>query len=113
MTIDGKDDRVVTTSQSTGGWRPSGYPYDWSPDGRFLLYDEFPGILRVLDVRSGESWPIAEAADGDTYTWYDAQWAPDGTFIVITRNGFRDEFRSFEGVTYDAVVKLMNAGVKK
>jgi len=111
MTIDGRDDRLLLTSPSTGGWRSAGYPYDWSPDGRFLLYDEAPGALRVVDVGTGQSWAIAEAADTNNQTWGNAQWAPDGSFIAITRQGSRDEYRAFEGVTYDAVVKLM-AGKK-
>lgn len=111
---DGTGDRVLTTSpQRTGTWATSDHPSDWSPDGRFLLYDEFPGSntgsLRVIDVRSGDSWPIAETTNGETQRWYDAQWAPDGSFIVVSRNFARMEYRAFDGVTYDAVVKLMNA----
>jgi hypothetical protein len=64
-------------------------------------------------VKSGESWPIAEAANDKAQRWYNGQWAPDGSFIVLSRNFARDEYRVFEGVTYDAVIKLMNARGQK
>lgn len=108
VSIDGRDDRVLTTSPWTQA-RPSGFPYSWSPDGRLLLYDAAPGVVTVMDVQTGATWPIAEATDGDGHEWAGAQWAPDGGFIVLFRSGWRGEYRLFQGVTYDAVTKLMAA----
>jgi hypothetical protein len=81
---------------------------DWSPDGRRLLYFGGDG-LRVLDVASGQSWSIAGTADTDSVEWDDARWGPDGSFIVLYRDSWRDEHRVFDGVTYNAVVKAMGA----
>lgn len=108
MSIDGRDKRVLPTGKEpTKGWRPSGYPYDWSPDSRFVLYDGFPGRVMVMDVRSSESWPVPQAVDADSTEWSGAQWSPDGTFIVIERYGYHAQFRLIEGLTYDNVLKVM------
>jgi Tol biopolymer transport system component len=86
-----------------------GSPYDWSPDGRLLLYDEYPGRLMVVNVQTGESWPIAEATNSDRVRWSGAQWSPDGSFIVLQRNEIKQEFLKLEGLTYENIVKLMDA----
>ncbi len=96
ITIDGRDDRVLTTSPWVNG-RPSGFPYAWSPDGRFLLYDAVPGVVTVMEVRTGATWPIAEATDGDAHEWSGAQWAPDGSYIVMSRSGWRAEVQALPG----------------
>jgi Tol biopolymer transport system component len=107
MTIDGRDDRVVPTSTApTGNWRPSGFPYDWSPDGRFVLIDQYPGQLTAVDVRTGASHPIDGIVDTDFGEWAGAQWAPDGSFVVASGGAGRSQYQLFEGVTYDAVMKL-------
>jgi len=47
--------------------------------------------------------------DGDDLEWDDAPWAPNGSFIVLYRDGWHDEFLAFDGVTYDAIVKQLPA----
>jgi Tol biopolymer transport system component len=113
MNIDGTGDRTVATAMNA--WidraksKPMGSPYDWSPDGRLLLYDEYPGRLMVVNVQTGESWPIAEATNSDRVRWSGAQWSPDGSFIVLQRNEIKQEFLKLEGLTYENIVKLMDA----
>jgi Tol biopolymer transport system component len=114
MTIDGKDDRTLPRAMSNWkGWdssrKPAGSPYDWSPDGRLLLYDEYPGRLMVINVQSGESWPIAEATNTDRVRWSGVQWSDDGSFIVLQRDEMKREFLQLEGLTYENVVKLMES----
>ena len=99
MGIDGQGDHVLAPH--------GGAPYDWSSDGRLLLYGG--ETVRVADIRSGQSWPIGEATDSDTTEWDDARFAPNGTFIVLQRDAWHDEYRRFDGLTYDAVIKAMNA----
>ena len=48
------------------------------------------------------------AADADA-RWAEATWAPDGVFALVTRAGVRGDWRAFEGVTYEAVTKLMSS----
>lgn len=112
MSIDGTGDRVVPTSTTrTGNWQPSGYPYDWSPDSRRVLIDQYPGQLTVVDVASGESWPIEGITDTDRDGWAGMQWAPDGSFVLASGGG--DESRvllTWDGVTYDAVRAAASAG---
>jgi hypothetical protein len=104
MSIDGRDDRVIAAR---------GTPYDWSSDGRFLLHsgiDKGAIYVMVTDTRTGQAWPIPEAMDTDDVAWFDARWSPSGSFIVLSRDGWHDEHRVFDGVTYDAVVKQIQAG---
>jgi hypothetical protein len=69
-------------------------------------------VLRALDVATGTSWQIANAVDGDNHEWSGAQWAPDGSFIAMARSGWSGEYKLFQGVTYDAVTKLVQAAAR-
>lgn len=80
-------------------------PMDWSPDGRFMLYSTQTGP-RIMDVRTKESWPLHQEVA--SASWSRAAWSPNGRFIVITGSTPREFGRlSWQGLTYDAVVRLM------
>lgn len=87
MKIDGTGEKVLLAapSQAQERWRPSGFPYAWSPNGKFLLYDQFPGGISVLELASGKTWPVPGAHDTAFHEWGLATWSPDGAFLVINR----------------------------
>lgn len=87
MNIDGTGEKVLLAAptHAQDKWRPSGFPYAWSPNGKFLLYDQYPGGISVLDLASGKTWPVPGAKDISPYEWGLATWSPDGTFLVINR----------------------------
>lgn len=99
MTFDGTRERVLAPMQ-----QPCAFPVAWSPDGRFLLLQTRRGA-RVFNVATAESWPVHADADG----WTASSWSPDGSFVLLTRGSRRIERLAWDGVTYDAVVKLMKA----
>jgi len=90
-------------------------PLGWSPDGRFLLYTTdakgAAGTHIIMDVASRESWPLCrDAGDTEFGKRLDTHvaWAPDGTFVVVgRREPIRYERLAWEGVTAEAVAKLM------
>jgi hypothetical protein len=106
MTDEGKVEAVLLSAQPQ-----TAIPLAFSPDGRYLLYSQ-PGIdPRVMNVASRESWPLYQGP-GDGRFWETsppaASWSPDGTFIIIgRREPERRERLAWEGVTADAVTKLM------
>lgn len=89
--IDGTGEKVLLAapSQAQERWRPSGFPYAWSPNGKFILYDQFPGGISVLELATGKTWPVPGAQDTAFYEWGLATWSPDGTFLVINRYRIR------------------------
>lgn len=99
MTFDGRRERVLVPMQ-----QPCAFPTAWSPDGRFLLLQTRRGA-RVFNVETAESWPVHPDADG----WTASSWSPDGSFVLLTRGSRRIERLAWEGVTYEAVTKLMKS----
>jgi serine/threonine protein kinase len=87
MTIAGAPEKVLLPApkEVQEGWRPSGLPYGWSPDGKFLLYDQFPGGIAILELSTHEKWPVAGAQDRDPHEWGLVTWAPTGDFLIINR----------------------------
>jgi hypothetical protein len=50
-----------------------------------------------------------DAASGDIeWDFPGTQWSPDGLFILLVGMSDRNESHLWEGVTYEAVAKLMN-----
>jgi Tol biopolymer transport system component len=104
MNTDGSGDRVLLP-MANGRLAPE--PVAWSHDGRFLLYDPDGGgsHARVLNVSTGESWALLEKS---WPTWSkEGSWAPDGSSIVVTVSSERWVSQLFQGITYEAVAKLM------
>ncbi|MBI5771001.1 MAG: serine/threonine protein kinase [Verrucomicrobia bacterium] len=91
MTIDGTPERTLLPApkEIQQGWRPSGLPYGWSPSGKFLLYDQYPGGIAVLEADTGRTWTVPGAQDQDAHEWGLATWSPTGDFIVINRYRIR------------------------
>lgn len=98
MTTTGEDPRTLIPPAPG----VSATPVGWSPDGKFLLYSQ--AGARVMNVETLESWPLhpATAESG----WGEADWSPDGTFVVVVKRSQRRDRLAWEGVTYDAVVSL-------
>jgi hypothetical protein len=80
----------------------------WSPSGKHLISCNANGQCMVANVDTSEWWPlVAPSAAGADVRWFDANWSPDGSFALVSRGGVRMDWRAFEGVTYEAVTKLM------
>jgi Tol biopolymer transport system component len=88
---------------------------DFSPDAKLLLYADPLMVLNVMSLDTGESWPLVKGAPAgvvfDTDDGTTARWSPDGSYVVVDGHGDRTSWRAFEGVTYDAVTKIL-AGKK-
>jgi Tol biopolymer transport system component len=89
----------------------------WSPDNRRLLYmDDAP---RILEVATGASRPLLDRPIQDLIStsapgpFNSADWAPDGSFIVFSLRTQPMHRFAWEGVTYDAVKKLVAAGERR
>jgi len=109
MTIDGEPESQFFSEPMVGSW--SGVAA-WSPDGRFFLYFDADDAPRVMNAATKESWPLVEGNDQPDWSNYDdACWSPDGSFIVLPGDGtWKDaQLRVWEGVTYEAVVRIMKA----
>jgi Tol biopolymer transport system component len=79
----------------------------WSPDGKYLLYTPGKAGPRVMNVETRESWPLHdETSDGN---WRGGGWSPDGTFILVVKAMQTEERVAWEGVTADAVMRLIEA----
>jgi len=85
-------------------------PLAFSPDGRFLVYRDPSDTLFVMDVTTTESWPLlVNPPKGVNFDWPDVQWSPDGSFLVVTASSFAQSWRRYDGITYDAVTKLVTS----
>jgi hypothetical protein len=78
------------------GGRPVSHP-SWSPDGNHIAFTDADGFTTSqrprhgaigMVVRSGTSWNpdgfVVPRMDGQS--WINPDWAPDGSFLVITRS---------------------------
>jgi Tol biopolymer transport system component len=80
----------------------------FSPDGKFVLYADQRGKPCVIDAETGKHWPLL-SLNGN---WKSARWSKDGS-IVLAESDSIVEWRSWEGVTYNAVLRLMGLSPKK
>jgi Tol biopolymer transport system component len=101
VTITGEQRGTLIPAQRGGG----GTPIGWSPDGKYLLYSHLGP--HVMNVETRESWPLHKDATGAG--WGEGDWSPDGTFVVVVKRSHRRDRLSWQGVTYDAVISLMQA----
>ena len=81
-----------------------------SRDGRFLLYQDPSVKMMMANVETGESWPLLRNPPaGVDFEWADANFSPDGTYVVLDGHISRSTWRAYDGITYDAVTKLIGA----
>ncbi|HEX5071352.1 MAG TPA: hypothetical protein VFV78_14145 [Vicinamibacterales bacterium] len=85
-------------------------PAALSADGRFLVYQDPNLKLWMTNVETGESWPLLKNPPADVdFEYASCHFAPDGSYVVIEGYISRSTWRAYNGVTYDAVTKLLNA----
>jgi hypothetical protein len=89
----------------------------WSPDSRYLLI----GAIRpvILDSTTRAQWPLIDdqlqrvpegvdwSEDGNPWFGPDGNWAPDGSYLAFSLTGHRESFTLWNGITHDAIMKLM------
>ena len=102
MTLDGV--RGKTLMSDAG---PCGVAVSWSPDGRFLLVNTTSKGPYVVNVDSAEAWPLHESMTSQD--WYAWTWSPDGSFVTLAYSTTRLERLAWDGVTYEAVSRLLSA----
>jgi serine/threonine protein kinase len=91
--VDGLSDAKVLFESKTlfGGW-----PSDWSPDGRTVLYVVPGDDLTAVDVESGKSSPVAQTSANEGW----GEFSPDGRFVAYQSNEsgrFEIYVRTFPG----------------
>jgi serine/threonine protein kinase/Tol biopolymer transport system component len=59
------------------------YPWDWSPDGRSILYSDWAGDLWLLPLEGGRK-PIAYVAAPGNQAY--AQFSPDGQLVAYAKD---------------------------
>ena len=101
MKITGEQEGTLIPAQRGGG----GIPIGWSPDGKYLLYSHLGP--HVMNVETRESWPLHKDASGTG--WGEGDWSPDGTFVVLVKRSHRRDRLSWQGVTTEAVARIMNS----
>ncbi|MGV8961479.1 MAG: winged helix-turn-helix domain-containing protein [Stenotrophomonas sp.] len=79
-----------TTRRATGCEGADMLSFDWTPDGRGLLFGTMGGAhssrgIRRLDLASGRWQDIAYEISGDDYD-YAPRYSPDGRWIAFVRN---------------------------
>jgi hypothetical protein len=85
-------------------------PLDLSPDGRFLLYQDAEPSLRVINVETRESWPLAATyPSGVNVAYGPARWSPDGSYVIVQGASPPTTLRLSDGVTC-AVKRLAGSG---
>jgi hypothetical protein len=102
---------IVSLNRDTGGEQEIA-----RPEGVYWWYvTDAKGAegMGIMDVASRESWPLCRDA---VYTEFGKRldnhvaWAPNGTFVVVgRREPTRYERLAWEGVTAEAVAKLMRS----
>jgi Tol biopolymer transport system component len=85
-------------------------PLAFSPDGKFLAYQDAALKALILNLETGESLPlITNAPAGVDFGYSDVDWSADGSFVVLHGRSIRTTWRAYTGITYDAVTKLVGA----
>jgi hypothetical protein len=77
----------------------------WSPDEQTLLVVD-SSRPRIIEIKTGKSFPLCIDDPNHTYSWYDATWSPEGDFVVagITRESSSPKYYSWE--PFDLLVDL-------
>jgi TolB protein len=70
------------------------YQPDWSPDGRWVVYDSYNGDaieLRILDLQTGNT---RQLTTGDAVN-VEPRWSPDGKRIIFVSTSYHNRFHIF------------------
>ncbi|MFW5947449.1 MAG: S41 family peptidase, partial [Gemmatimonadota bacterium] len=67
--------------QLTSGSRMMLYAPEWSPDGERIAYSDKEGRLRVVEVETGRTTPVADETRGQVR---DYVWSPRGGWLAFT-----------------------------
>jgi hypothetical protein len=63
-----------------------------------------------MNIDTRESWPLLTSSpSGVTFADTLAQWASDGSYVLVEGRSSRTTWRYFEGVTYEAVKRLVGS----
>jgi WD40 repeat protein len=111
--FDGSGERVLITFPDVGDGSNHA-PLSVSPNGKYLIYQDPKLVLHVMELATLKSWPLlVDPPAGIDFEHSNISWAPDGSYIVLDGSFSRTELRQITGVTYDAVVRLIDGKAKK
>jgi Tol biopolymer transport system component len=106
MAIDGTPEKTLLSASPTFC-----LPAAWSPDGANLLYFDRGTIPRVIRVADGQSWPLFDAPGPTSWRSTNVSWSADGVLLIPGHQARQEaQARVWEGVTYEAVSRLMARG---
>ena len=72
--------RTAKVSQIVAGELPSGEGYfDWSPDGKKIVYENVDGYIRIIDAQTKENRALGKGGS--------PRWCPDGKQISYHKDG--------------------------
>ena len=102
MSLDGEPEGTLIPAQPE-----MAVPNSWSPDGKYLLLLAAKGP-QVMNVQTRESWPLHPDVD-TSFNRRGTSWSPDGTYVLLAKSVTKRDRIAWEGVTAEAVAKLMAA----
>lgn len=72
--------RTARTSQILAAELPSGEGYfDWSPDGKRIIYETHDDVIRIIDIQKKEEHKVGKGGS--------PRWSPDGKHISYQKDG--------------------------
>lgn len=105
----GEDKVIASFPDSKGAWNVAAL----ASFGNYLLYQDPDKAKRIMDVRSGKSWPLlTEALRGVDVGDLSSTWSADGSYVLFTGFSERSERRQWKGLTYEAVTSMIKKGTQ-
>lgn len=77
-----EDERKIDIGESKLGWEIT-----WSPDGKYIAFDDDDARLRLIDVEKGSIKTIATGGTRWDRGSMDLTWSPDSKKLAFTKSG--------------------------
>ena len=77
-----EDERRIDIGESKLGWEIT-----WSPDGKYIAFDDDDARLRLIDVEKGKIKTIATGGSSWDRGSMDLTWSPDSKKLAFTSSG--------------------------
>ncbi|QGY47031.1 protease [Maribellus comscasis] len=74
--------RTISIGESNLGWEPV-----WSPDGKYIAFDDDDARIRVIEVESGNIQTIDLAGNNQERGSLGLTWSPDSKWLAYSKSG--------------------------